>query len=599
MIRIGCWALLLAVLLPCAAAATVPAGLDQPELMRGHFERWARLEFDRVLQAYAEAGPTASRAVARCRFVEGFAYSDELDWSDEAHEVLEACRAGLLEDFGDEPDALLYDLGHRHGAEAVAAGEPLLERSLDWPPATRARLHEQLADAYLADHAESKADAQALLAVELDPGSAMLPRAIRALGAAGRADEARELAEAAPLAANAWLASQRVDALLAIDRVDAALAEIARAEAAGQSIEDRVLARAWLASGDIERAVTGEFVQRAGNRWESSDDRRLRFEVALAAGRVDLAGRALAGVLGTADGFDQLLGGYVRLLHLTPSAAAHPALLQVTLIAVGTLLALWLMPGLVLVPAHYRGLARRAGGRAPTPLFARIGLRQAWLAFAAFLSVPLLVAAVVAPAGFGALLGGGARLLDNAQVAESLTWGTVGCLLVLSPLLRRFDAGELLGRQRWGGMLLQVAGLWLLLLALSFAIGALAGQAQQDTDQTRMVRALTLGLDDQWGSIAAFTLIALLVPLLEELVFRGALLGGLARHVGFGWANAVQALVFALVHNDPPRFLFYLAMGLACGWLVRRSGGLAAPLLLHGLNNAFFVTVMLLQRGAG
>ncbi|HJU40791.1 MAG TPA: CPBP family intramembrane glutamic endopeptidase, partial [Tahibacter sp.] len=80
-------------------------------------------------------------------------------------------------------------------------------------------------------------------------------------------------------------------------------------------------------------------------------------------------------------------------------------------------------------------------------------------------------------------------------------------------------------------------------------------------------------------------------PLVEELVFRGFLLGGLSRHVGFATANVVQASVFAAFHADPPRLPFYFTLGLLAGWLVRRSGGLAPALALHALNNALFVTL--------
>jgi membrane protease YdiL (CAAX protease family) len=68
--------------------------------------------------------------------------------------------------------------------------------------------------------------------------------------------------------------------------------------------------------------------------------------------------------------------------------------------------------------------------------------------------------------------------------------------------------------------------------------------------------------------------------------------GRLARHLSFGWANLIPALLFAAVHRDTPRFLFYFGMGLVLGWLVKRTRGLAAPVLLHALNNAYAVAAM-------
>jgi len=82
-------------------------------------------------------------------------------------------------------------------------------------------------------------------------------------------------------------------------------------------------------------------------------------------------------------------------------------------------------------------------------------------------------------------------------------------------------------------------------------------------------------------------------PVFEELAFRGLLLGGLSRHISFGWANTIQALIFAAIHNDSPRFLYYFAMGCFGGWLVKRTGSLGATIALHVLNNAVAVGALL------
>ncbi len=73
----------------------------------------------------------------------------------------------------------------------------------------------------------------------------------------------------------------------------------------------------------------------------------------------------------------------------------------------------------------------------------------------------------------------------------------------------------------------------------------------------------------------------------EELIFRGLILGGLTRHISFGWANTLQAALFAAIHDDPPRFLFYFAPGLPGGWLVRRNRSLGPAIALHAVNNTF------------
>jgi membrane protease YdiL (CAAX protease family) len=59
--------------------------------------------------------------------------------------------------------------------------------------------------------------------------------------------------------------------------------------------------------------------------------------------------------------------------------------------------------------------------------------------------------------------------------------------------------------------------------------------------------------------------LALAVPLVEEIAFRGALLGGLQRYVSFGWADLIQAVAFASLHEAVVLFPFYVALALVAG----------------------------------
>lgn len=90
-------------------------------------------------------------------------------------------------------------------------------------------------------------------------------------------------------------------------------------------------------------------------------------------------------------------------------------------------------------------------------------------------------------------------------------------------------------------------------------------------------------------------------PLVEELLFRGALLSALLRRVGTGWAIALSSLLFACVHLPDLGFLWYAVPNLALlaaalAWLRLGSGSLWPAVVAHGVNNllaatAWFVTV--------
>ncbi|MBW2456047.1 MAG: CPBP family intramembrane metalloprotease [Deltaproteobacteria bacterium] len=74
-------------------------------------------------------------------------------------------------------------------------------------------------------------------------------------------------------------------------------------------------------------------------------------------------------------------------------------------------------------------------------------------------------------------------------------------------------------------------------------------------------------------------------PLLEEIVFRGALYRPL-RQTSAAWSTVlVTAALFAVVHIDPRRMVPIFFVGLALGYLRAVSGSLIPPALLHmGFN---------------
>jgi membrane protease YdiL (CAAX protease family) len=231
-------------------------------------------------------------------------------------------------------------------------------------------------------------------------------------------------------------------------------------------------------------------------------------------------------------------------------------------------------------------------GRASTPLFAPVGLWHSWYA-GAVLIVFSFVGAFAAVNSDGRLMVDGQ--LDSSAVFRMAAWGTgfgLFCMVFVARLLwRRALVGD---AAMWRATWSRIVGAWAVLIVIGVLIGLFnhAVGFDVDTDQTKMVRALA-GAGHSMGQWAVLVVVALLAPIFEELVFRGALLGGLSRHVSFGWANVWQAALFAAIHGDPPRLPYYFAMGLFGGWLVKRTGSLAPAIALHMLNNAVAMGMML------
>jgi membrane protease YdiL (CAAX protease family) len=81
-------------------------------------------------------------------------------------------------------------------------------------------------------------------------------------------------------------------------------------------------------------------------------------------------------------------------------------------------------------------------------------------------------------------------------------------------------------------------------------------------------------------------LLAVLAPLVEELVFRGLLYGWLAGRWGKTTGWIVSSLAFAAAHTEPAHIILVFPLGLLFGWLRQRTDSLLPSLVAHIANNA-------------
>ena len=84
--------------------------------------------------------------------------------------------------------------------------------------------------------------------------------------------------------------------------------------------------------------------------------------------------------------------------------------------------------------------------------------------------------------------------------------------------------------------------------------------------------------------------LALFGPLLEEVLFRGAIQGALMRYFGRPWpAIVVAALVFGIFHMNPVQIVYATLLGIVLGWIYYRTGSLLSVIVGHVLNNSLAV----------
>lgn len=90
-------------------------------------------------------------------------------------------------------------------------------------------------------------------------------------------------------------------------------------------------------------------------------------------------------------------------------------------------------------------------------------------------------------------------------------------------------------------------------------------------------------VNNEWG----YFVIALLAPLVEELIFRGAILRALLEKIKRQWvAIAISALFFSLIHANPAQMPFAFVAGLFLGWTYYRTGSILPGVAYHWINNS-------------
>jgi membrane protease YdiL (CAAX protease family) len=175
--------------------------------------------------------------------------------------------------------------------------------------------------------------------------------------------------------------------------------------------------------------------------------------------------------------------------------------------------------------------------------------------------------------GFGAV-----RLMPNQETITVLgTFFAIGLLAVIvavAPLGRAAIPALGLRPVPWKYPVFGALGT----LALSVAVSQV-GVEPEGVKQVIDILPGRLGL--------SLLLLAVLAPVVEELVFRGLLYGWIAGRWGSVAAWIVSSLAFAAAHIELAHVVMVLPLGILFGWLRQRTDSLLPSLFAHVVNNGF------------
>lgn len=130
---------------------------------------------------------------------------------------------------------------------------------------------------------------------------------------------------------------------------------------------------------------------------------------------------------------------------------------------------------------------------------------------------------------------------------------------------------------------------------LTVAAAALLGiePGAEPSDVSGLPREIVAG-GAPVSSLLVLLCAVVVVPVVEEVVFRRVLLDWLRGWVHPALAVALSAVAFGVVHVAPPLVLYATVLGLTLGALHLWHRSLWAPVALHVVNNALATAVLVL-----
>lgn len=203
----------------------------------------------------------------------------------------------------------------------------------------------------------------------------------------------------------------------------------------------------------------------------------------------------------------------------------------------------------------------------------------------------MMILANVIGVGLGLPLG--ADAYASAQLADIITLQALAFGLAVLAVM--FVAGRLgvsgssLGLRAHEGPpapLLALAG-WLAVVPFVSAANLL-NRALVSADEDELQDYLERFLGEEGAAHDPFVWLCIVaaIPIAEEIIFRGALYGGLRRLLPPAVAMIVSGALFGALH-DGVAMLPTATLGVALAWIYEKTGSLTTPCLVHVLQNGF------------
>ena len=101
--------------------------------------------------------------------------------------------------------------------------------------------------------------------------------------------------------------------------------------------------------------------------------------------------------------------------------------------------------------------------------------------------------------------------------------------------------------------------------------------------------------EGDYGLMGVFLKVAVVAPVVEELIFRGLIFNGFRKNYNGFVAVLMSALLFSLFHLNPWQMPATFVLGLLLGWLMLRTNNILVAILGHSINNSLVLLAVTYQ----
>jgi membrane protease YdiL (CAAX protease family) len=211
------------------------------------------------------------------------------------------------------------------------------------------------------------------------------------------------------------------------------------------------------------------------------------------------------------------------------------------------------------------------------------------------------VGALLARVGFFLIFGQGwsgdtVKLLSSQVVADILA--VILVVVVPGKVFKKLQLKKQeLGIK--GGVMWRDIGLAIVGFVAYMAVWIAVGMLMTAVPWFDVNEAQDLGFAGLFGTaerLAGFVVLVVLVPIFEEVLFRGWMFGMLRKKLGFWLTAILVSLAFAMLHGQVNVGVNVFIMSMMMCFLREKTGTIYAAIILHSLKNLLAFWVVFVMR---